>query len=273
MKTPISYYGGKQKLVRHILPLIPPPAPGEQYVEPFCGGAAIFWAKRPHPAEVINDYDLRVCNFWHCVKYEFEALQWLVKNTMHSEEEHRRAGEVLKAGLNWHDKAEFAWAFWVQANMSFGNTFNSGFAFDNYGKNSSSTANKRAAFTRALSARLARVEIFNRDALDLIRLKDEPNTFFYLDPPYPEADAGHYDKGKEVYYDLLALLPEIKGRWLMSSYPSKELEEARLDGGYSFQDIHQRLSARNNKNFAEQATKTECLTWNYQLPGRQAEMF
>lgn len=39
MSTPITYYGGKQQLAKHILPLIPE---HDMYVEPFCGGAAIF---------------------------------------------------------------------------------------------------------------------------------------------------------------------------------------------------------------------------------------
>lgn len=271
MKTPISYYGGKQKLCSEILPLIPPRLDG-QYVEPFFGGGAIFWAKRPHKAEAINDYDLRVSNFWHCVKYEFEALQWLVQNTMHSEEEYIRAGEVLNAGLQGNE-VDFAWAFWVQTNMSFSSKLHGGFAFGRDERCAASISNKRAAFTSALSSRLSRVEIFNRDALDLIRLKDGPSTFFYLDPPYPESDAGHYDKGKEVYYDLLALLPEIKGRWLMSSYPSKELDEVRRAGGYSFRDIRQRISVNNSNGQATQPHKTECLTWNYSLPARQYEMF
>lgn len=35
MKTPISYYGGKQTLLKHILPLIPN---HKLYTEAFCGG-------------------------------------------------------------------------------------------------------------------------------------------------------------------------------------------------------------------------------------------
>ena len=38
MKTPISYYGGKQTLLKHILPLIPEHA---LYTEAFCGGCAV----------------------------------------------------------------------------------------------------------------------------------------------------------------------------------------------------------------------------------------
>ncbi|MCC7452959.1 MAG: DNA adenine methylase, partial [Crocinitomix sp.] len=44
MKTPITYYGGKQKLVSLILPNIPQHT---VYVEPFVGGGAIFFAKPP----------------------------------------------------------------------------------------------------------------------------------------------------------------------------------------------------------------------------------
>ncbi len=42
MKTPITYYGGKQKLVSKILPLIPE---HKLYAEPFVGGAAVFFGK------------------------------------------------------------------------------------------------------------------------------------------------------------------------------------------------------------------------------------
>lgn len=52
MKTPITYYGGKQTLLKYIIPLIPE---HKIYTESFCGGAAVFFAKKPAEAEVIND--------------------------------------------------------------------------------------------------------------------------------------------------------------------------------------------------------------------------
>lgn len=52
MKPPITYYGGKQKLIKHLLPLIPE---HNLYAEPFFGGGALFWAKEPSNVEVIND--------------------------------------------------------------------------------------------------------------------------------------------------------------------------------------------------------------------------
>lgn len=272
MKTPISYYGGKQRLVPEILPLIPQEVftAGHQYVEPFCGGAAVFWAKRPSENEVINDYDLRVANFFEAVKYEFDSLQWLVQNTLHSEYEYQKAARILKAGLNGN-RVEYAWAFWVQTNMSFGKKLFGGFAFGNDGSRPAVSAAKRSAFTAALSERLARVEIFNRDALELIRAKDGPQTFFYLDPPYPESDAGHYDNGKEVYYSLLELLPALKGKWLLSSYPSATLDAFRQAGGYAFMEIEKNLSVSGKHNAGKR--KTECLAWNYDASRGQMKLF
>lgn len=60
MKTPISYYGGKQTLLKHILPLIPK---HKLYTEAFCGGAAVLFAKRPADGEVINDISMDITNF------------------------------------------------------------------------------------------------------------------------------------------------------------------------------------------------------------------
>ncbi|GHU32554.1 hypothetical protein FACS1894172_09390 [Spirochaetia bacterium] len=57
MKTPISYYGGKQKMTRWIMKLIPQHS---SYVEPFAGGAAVFWAKPPSKLEVLNDLFYRL---------------------------------------------------------------------------------------------------------------------------------------------------------------------------------------------------------------------
>ena len=52
MKTPITYYGGKQILTHEILELMPA---HKIYVEPFFGGGAIFFAKGSSFLEVIND--------------------------------------------------------------------------------------------------------------------------------------------------------------------------------------------------------------------------
>jgi DNA adenine methylase len=61
LKTPVSYYGGKQQLATIILGLIPN---HRLYCEHFLGGAAVFFAKEPSPVEVINDTNGQLINFY-----------------------------------------------------------------------------------------------------------------------------------------------------------------------------------------------------------------
>ena len=79
MKTPITYYGGKQKMLGAILPMIPE---HNIYVEPFFGGGAVFWAKQPAPVEFINDIDGEVTNFYRVLQTDYPALKR--ESTVHS---------------------------------------------------------------------------------------------------------------------------------------------------------------------------------------------
>lgn len=48
----IPWIGGKRRLAKHILPLFPDHV---CYVEPFAGGAAMFFLKPQSEVEVLND--------------------------------------------------------------------------------------------------------------------------------------------------------------------------------------------------------------------------
>ena len=72
MKTPISYYGGKQTLAKTIVGLIPP---HRLYCEPFMGGGAIFFAKEPATVEIINDTNGELINFYRVVQRDLTALK------------------------------------------------------------------------------------------------------------------------------------------------------------------------------------------------------
>jgi len=253
-------------MVKDILPLIPT---HQQYVEPFFGGGAIFFAKRPSPHEVINDTLDCAITFYRVLKTRFPELQSMIQATLHSESEHKRAKELL----NSEDDLLKAWAFWVQTQMSFSKNFGAGFAFGNNDKESISLKNKRDNFTDKYSKRLERTEIFCRDALDIIKLKDTPDTFFYIDPPYVSSDCGHY-KGytTEHFKELLDLLATIKGKFLLSSYPEPILLEYRDTHNWNFQDKIDRVSVSGKGTQGK--TKIECLTFNYQAPhGQQQDLF
>lgn len=258
MRTPISYYGGKQNLVDKILPLIPEHI---QYVEPFIGGAAVFFKKKPSKNEVINDLDGRVTNFYRVAQTKFFELQALIQGTSHSEIEYRRSMEILKAEMQ--NDVEFAWAFWVQCQFTFGHKIYSGFRFSEGGEGRN-TANKRDGFTEKYLHRLRNVEIFTRDAVELIKLKDSENTFFYCDPPYVSSNCGHYEGYTEEHFiTLLQTLSEIKGKFLLSSYPEKCLTAYRDLFEWKTEDSEHVLLVTGKRE--EPKYKTECLTYNYEL--------
>jgi len=258
MKTPISYYGGKQMLASRIIPLFPK---HNLYCEPFFGGGAIFFQKEPSPVEVINDIDDRVVNFFRCVKTDFQLLKYLILQTPHSRSVHKEAELVLK-NPELYSKVKRAWAFWVQTNMSYGCAIFGGFA---YGKTKNSTEkktmNKRNNFSDEYAKRLDCVQIEKNDATKIIKSRDSVNSFFYCDPPYYNADMGHYGfYTKDDYVKLLDTLSNIEGKFLLSSYNSDVLDD------YSKKKKWQKIEhtmlmpmSRNTK------TKTEVLTANYNL--------
>jgi DNA adenine methylase len=70
-KPIIPWIGGKRRLAGRILPMLPP---HECYVEPFAGGAAIFFLKPPSKAEALNDINGEIVNLYRVVKHHLEEL-------------------------------------------------------------------------------------------------------------------------------------------------------------------------------------------------------
>jgi DNA adenine methylase len=108
--------------------------------------------------------------------------------------------------------------------------------------------------------------------MEIIKLKDTPDTFFYIDPPYVSSDCGHYT-GYTIddFTELLELLTTISGKFLLSSYPEQVLLGYRKIHGWNFQDKIDRVSVSGKQSGK---TKTECLTFNYSPSfGQQQDMF
>ena len=105
MKTPITYWGGKQQLLPKLLPLIPE---HRQYDEPFFGGGALYFAKKPSEIEFINDINGEMVNFYRTLKLNFNALKQEVDCTLHSEFLHRKAQGIYNDPLH-SDDVQRAW--------------------------------------------------------------------------------------------------------------------------------------------------------------------
>ncbi len=104
----------------------------------------------------------------------------------------------------------------------------------------------------------------NADAIEVIKRFDRPDSFFYLDPPYFNSDCGHYD-GYSVqdFANLLGTLAQIRGKFLLSSYPSELLKQFIKDQSWHFWTIEKKVSVNAKSGYLK--AKTECLTSNYSL--------
>lgn len=126
--------------------------------------------------------------------------------------------------------------------------------------------NKRENFTNEYAKRLEQTQIECRDALDVIRLTDSKDTFFYIDPPYYNSNMGHY-KGysKEEFEKLLKALSEIKGKFLLSSYPSEILDKYNKKHKWQTKEIDKQLCLSAYK-IVKKKRKIEVLTGDYSFP-------
>jgi len=262
MRTPITYYGGKQQLAETIIKLIPP---HRVYVEPFIGGAAVFFAKPPSECEVINDVNAEIVNFYEVIQRDFTALQSEINISLHSRKMHKHA-RVIYENPDMFDRIKRAWAFWMLANMSFGSLLDGGWGYDTTGQTSLKVKGKRDMFTESIAIRLQNVQIECCDALKIIRSRDVPDAFFYLDPPYPDTDQGHYDGySTDDFRALLETCSKMEGRFLLSSFRHSALAEYKEKYKWSQFEIKMRKSMTALNGEGNTEYKIEVLTANYPI--------
>jgi DNA adenine methylase len=260
LKTPLSYYGGKQQLASKILGLFPE---HRLYCEPFIGGAAVFFAKEPSPVEVINDTNGELINFYEVLKRDFAALEREVVISLHSRKLHHQA-RVVYDNPDMFDRVKRAWAVWMLANCSYGHQLNGGFGYGRGESTSKMLDNKRQSFTTDCAVRLQRVQIECCDALRIIRSRDTEDSFFYLDPPYVGAEQGHYDGYTQEDFDaLLRTLEEVSGKFLLSSFRNKSLDGFIEKNGWHSLEI--RMGCSMNNRYKTGRGKIEVLTANYPI--------
>jgi DNA adenine methylase len=234
MKTPITYYGGKQRMVNYLLNIIPK---HRMYVEPYFGGGSVYFAKEPSKIEVINDKNQRLINFYKVLQSNFKDLRNMIQSTPHSEYLHSIAKDIYNNRIE-STPLEQAWSVWLISHTSFNSSFHGGWKWCN-GTNGADVAkvleNKRNDINKDLFERISTTQISCRDALRVIKDRDHEDTFFYLDPPYPGAHQGHYSGyTMSEFIDLLELLSSIKGKFILSNYWSQNLRKYIKDNGWDY---------------------------------------
>lgn len=268
LSPPLKRHGGKHDLARRIIAIMPPHT---HYVEPYFGGGAVLLAKEPEGfSEVVNDLDGELTNFWVVLQQPdlFRQLHRWVEATPCSEVEFNRA---LEPEL---DPVERAWRFFVRCRQSLAAR---GKAFTPLAKTRTRRGMNElpSAWLAAVEgmpavhARLKRVVILSRPALEVIRTEDGPQTLFYLDPPYlhetrsTTTEYGQFEMSQDDHVALLTALEKIKGKFILSGYNSILYDNFSKVNHWSRRDIEITNHAAGGK---KKRTMTECLWANYPLP-------
>lgn len=209
-KPAVSWPGGKSRLLKYLLPLIPEHV---CYCEPFAGGMAVLLAKPHSELEVINDVNDDLITFYRCVRFHSDVLLTELEFVLNSRKEFYDFRS--QSGLTDIQRA----ARWFFRNKTcFG-----GANMDSFGTGAVSGGSalgsraSRLELIRALNLRLDKVCIESLDWQRCMELYDRPSTFFFVDPPYTECNARMYGAWTNTDVQVLRdRLRRLRGKWIVT---------------------------------------------------------
>ncbi len=278
---PLKWHGGKHYLAKRIIALMPRHL---HYVEPYAGGLAVLLARDPeNPAlmwsdrssergvsEVVNDIDGELMNFWEslrqCGPQMVEDLRITPFSERRWEYEQRNPYTPIDSP-DWRA----AVSFFIRCRQS-RQGLQKDFATVSRNRTRRGMNEQVSAWLTAIEglpevhARLKRVLILNRPALEVIRTQDGPKTLFYLDPPYLHqtrtvTTAYQYEMSKDDHFHLLTRLGGIAGNFLLSGYRSPLYDGAAKSEGWHRVDFDLPNNAGGGKT---KRRMTECVWMNFE---------
>jgi DNA adenine methylase len=279
---PTNYYGGKARLAGRIASLLPA---HRTYVEPFCGSAAVLFAKRPSPTEILNDLDGAVVNCFRVLRERPTELHRALTLTPSAHAEYQQ----LAAGFNdpGLDDLERTRRWFIRVNQSIshlaGRGRPSGWAAT-YNTNGTDHAHKFAALTDRLEAyaeRLRRVHLEQPPAVEVIAKDAIPGAAAAISCDPPSLASSRSAQAKRAGLDyaveyaseaehraLAEVLHATPAAVLLSRYPSRLYQELYA-GWWRLEHTVQRLTS--NVSGGRGAVATEVL-WSNRPLAHQARL-
>lgn len=259
MVGPLSYLGGKNRIARQIISLIPE---HNCYIEPFCGGAQVFFHKEPSNVEVLNDLDeeifnfLRVCQLHHqeLVRY----LQFCITSRKWFELFEKQDAGALS------DIQRAARFFYLQKNCYGGLINRKNFAIS-VQDGSNYNPHRIPMVLHLAHERLHAVQLECLPYQEVLSRYDRPDTFFYLDPPYFGLRHYKFNFSENDFVEFARLLKPLKGRFLLSLNDTPEVHRI-----FSEFKIHGLKLAYSSQRKSGKVFK-EVLISNYSLPLTQLQ--
>ncbi|HEV2619252.1 MAG TPA: DNA adenine methylase [Acidobacteriaceae bacterium] len=210
MIGPFSYIGGKRSLANKIIEMFPKHT---TYVEPFAGGAQVFFRKEPSKVEILNDLDGEVVNFFRVCQQHYEELVRYLRFSLASREWFDSLKTTDPATLT--DIQRAARFFYLQKNSFAGLVRRHNFGVsvtipDGF------NPERIPQWIEDAHHRLARVQIESLPYEEILKRYDRPTTLFYLDPPYYAKKLYNFNFEHADFVKLAERLADVKGYLVLS---------------------------------------------------------
>lgn len=250
LKPPISRMGGKSKLRKTIISMIPQ---HKCYVEPFFGAGWVYFGKDKSKVEVINDVDGELTNLFKMIKYHAEELRRLMVYEICSRD---KFAQYINLNTDSLTEIQRAIRFIYLLSQSFASRGN------NFGYGTTSRPNPQIFDTDdllKLKERLRNTYIENLSFEEIFKRYDRPHSFFFCDPPYYKT-AGYKDKFTEGdHIKLRDILSNIKGKFLLTINDDERIREWYQD----FNIVETEVSYSVSKDVKGRREFKELIITNY----------
>lgn len=205
----MAWVGGKKALRDEILARFP--RNYKRYIEVFGGAGWVLFHKPPgNDFEVFNDFNGNLVNLYRCVREQPDALRNELRYMLNSRLDFEYMKGMLHSQAVLPDVRRAAY-YYALIRYSYAT------GTSTFGSQPHAMWNNFPLIESA-AGRLQKVVIENKDCVKLIRQYDRPESFFYCDPPYYNADQ-YYEAVSSDGFDHAGLadaLLGIKGKFLLS---------------------------------------------------------
>jgi DNA adenine methylase len=248
------YIGGKKQHSKWIDPLFP--TNFKTYVEVFGGAFWMYWMSKKTPAQinVYNDFNRHLYNVFTCASTDPKKFEIALKNLYPSvgnaavfEQFRDQIFQVYNTNFVTPDYDLAAKYMFLQTQF-----FTGGLGLHEKTKIYSNPKYKSKfyTYTEKFSQQhyLDRLDVMTTENMDcraVITKYDHADTFFYIDPPYFNLE-DYYTKnsfGREDHIELLTQMSAMKGKFALSYYYFKELEDIMPRDKFYW---HEQITYSNN---------------------------
>ena len=236
LNSPIKWVGGKSRLRKFIIPMIPPHT---CYVEPFAGAAWVLFGKPKSQVEVLNDIDEELITFFRVVRESPEELIESFEWELVSRAEFNRLASLDPQRLNDIQRAH---RFYYLIMAGWGGEaryprFQTSIRDGGHGNRLVGALKTLRKRLLPIHERLRTVLIENMDWRECVERYDSPTTTMYLDPPYLGNGVNYKFNMRDErdHRSIADYLKSTKGLWILSSYDTQEIRD--LFDGYAITPI------------------------------------